>query len=115
MGNKIQITKQKVIERTKTFSTLQEILEDEQFKKFAAEEIEKIRLKRSKPPRPGFRWKRGAYEQMREKCHFNADFMIANYPDIVTKKSNLSVATRSLIDSIMLEAVKKTYRFYTKN
>ena len=106
-------TEKPVLVRTKTFSTLQEILNNEQFEIFVNEEINRIRLQRSVQPPSGYKWSRGAYDQMTEQSKFNFQFMKAEYPDIVLKQSNLSSAIRRLIEFVMMTAVQKTYQFYT--
>ena len=106
-------TEKPVLVRTKTFSTLQEILNDEQFEIFAKDEIKRIRFERSVQPPVGYKWSRGAYDQMREQSTFNFRYMKAEYPAIVLKQSNLSSGIRSLIEWVMMAAVQKTYQFYT--
>jgi len=106
-------TEKPVFVRMKTFATLQEILDDKQFEIFANEEIKRIRLQRSVQPPAGYKWSRGAYEQMTEQSTFSFEYMKAEYPAIVLKQSNLSSAIRRLIEFVMMTAVQKTYQFYT--
>lgn len=107
-------TEKPVLVRTKTFSTLQEILDDKQFEIFTNDEIKRIRLERNVQPPVGYKWSRGAYDQMTEQSTFSFEYMKAEYPSIVLKQSTLSSSVRRLIDFVMMTSVQKTYQFYTK-
>jgi len=91
----------------KKFNTLQEIFEDEQFKK----ELE-TQIIRFKSIRKYKRYKRTAYDTLIDCGNFTAKYMIEEFPAIVLKKSSLTSSVRQLIENIMNESIRLTYQYY---
>jgi hypothetical protein len=94
------------------FDTLQDIFKDKQFRKFLKAEIEKYTSSRKVLPPEGKRWKRTPFDTLNDAGNFNAKYLVAQFPDIVLKKSNLSGTVRQLIENVMNESIRLTYKHY---
>jgi hypothetical protein len=94
------------------FETLQDIFKDKKFRKFLKAEMEKYTSARKILPPEGMKYKRNAFDTLNDAKQFTAKYLIEQFPDIVIKKSNLSVSTRQLIENVMNESIRLTYRHY---
>jgi len=94
------------------FDTIQDIFKDKQFKKFLKAEMGKYTSARKVLPLEGKRWKRTPFDTLNDAGNFNSKYLMAQFPDIVIKKSNLSGSVRQLIENIMNESIRLTYRHY---
>lgn len=94
------------------FETLQDIFKDKQFRKFLKAEMAKYTSARKVLPPEGMKYKRTAFDTLNDAGQFTASYFIAQLPDIVIKKSNLSGSIRQLIENVMNESIRLTYRHY---
>jgi len=94
------------------FETLQDIFKDKQFRKFLKAEMEKYISARKVLPPEGMKYKRNAFDTLNDAEQFTAKYLIEQFPDIVIKKSNLPGSIRQLIENIMNESIRLTYRHY---
>lgn len=94
------------------FETLQEIFEDNEFKKMLKAEMSKYTSARKTTPPAGKRWKRKPFDTLNDAGQFTASYLTTQFPDIVLKKSNLSGSIRQLIENVMNESIRLTYKHY---
>lgn len=94
------------------FETLQDIFEDVQFKTFLNAQMDKYNSARKVLPSKGMKYKRTAFDNLKEAGQFTQTYFVAQFPGIVMKKSNLSANIRNLIENIMNESIRLTYRHY---
>ena len=99
---------------TKVFETIDQLLLDVECKKQIDKLIGEIRMKRAcrVPPPPGMKYVRGGYDQLKDSDRLNAEFMIAEYPALVAKKSNLSSTIRLFIEEVVSQCLQKSYNHY---
>jgi len=99
---------------TKVFETIDQLLLDVECKNYTSKLISEIKRNRSiRPlPPPGMRYVRGAYEQLAESNRLTSDFMLAEYPALVAKKSILSSTIRLFIGEVISKSLQKTYNHY---
>jgi len=94
------------------FETLQDIFKDKEFKKHLKVEMGKYTSVRKVALEPGAKWKRHPYDTLNDAGQFTAKYLVAQFPEIVVKKSNLPASVRHFIENIMNEAIRLTYRHY---
>jgi endoglucanase Acf2 len=99
---------------TKVFETIDQLLLDVECKKYTSQLISEIKMKRALRvlPPPGMKYVRGPYEQLTESNRLTSEFMIAEYPALVAKKSILSSTIRLFIGEVISQSLQKTYNHY---
>ena len=100
----------------KVFNSIEEIITDKYFIQFVKDYMSEVRnsyMGRPKAP-VGMKYKKGAYEQLRNDGNFNPSYFIKNIGDIWMKKSNLNSLQRNLILNVCNLALRKTLLEYQK-
>lgn len=102
---------------TKKFENLNDILADENLKKFVAREVSDLRksitLRASAPK--GYKYKRSVLDTMRENGRLNMAYFIEQYPQIVVKKCSLPSSERTTISKAVENSIQKVLKLYSIN
>ncbi len=102
---------------TKKFENLNDILADENLKKFVAREVSDLRKSitlRSSAPK-GYKYKRSVLDAMRENGRLNMAYFIEQYPHIVVKKCSLPSNERTTISKAVENSIQKVLKLYSIN
>ena len=100
----------------KAFNSIEEIITDDYFILFLKDYMNEVRNSYANRPKApsGMRYKKGAYDQLRNEGNFNSSYFIKNINDIWMKKSSLNMMQRNLILNVCNFALKKTFLEYQK-
>lgn len=99
----------KRISLQRKFSSIEELMSNEDFLPYLQKEVNAItskRLNRAEPP-AGMHYKRTAIDQMMEASELNVNFMLEYYPHIHRKISSMPSAKRDVVSYICGNAINK--------
>jgi hypothetical protein len=97
----------------KELKTVDEIVNDLDFKNYVETELQELIKKRINRPEPkeGYRYKRDWYDRMNSEGILNADFFIKNIKSVWERKSSFSSEFRNIIQYVCETALQKTLSF----
>lgn len=93
---------------TKKFECLKDVLSDSVCREKIISQIKDLKFKRIAGPPAGMKFKRSGYDTLSESGHLNVDYFVKAYPEIEAKKSPLPSTQRSLINEIVVNAIRRT-------